>query len=300
MTDFRVVDSADPIEHTQNDDKHDHSGAPTENIELMVDYWSRYYPLKLEIKRKKPHWDQGHIDTLELDLNETVTREDLREIHGGGKIKYILWAPKHQYLGAVTEQYAGPPMRDGVVIHPPKSDEEKKQEKHHLDLIADLQNKNFQIQQQAVQRQIELMQQSLNERLLLEREMRKDLKSVAQSQQQNNSLESLLEQIDSLDALRERLGGGGGAAESTFSPLLMMAQQLFEQQMQSQQQPQIVETPLPPRKPKNKAAKPQPKSSMLAQLMSEISDLPEEQQTALTDMINGQAKNADNSCTDER
>jgi hypothetical protein len=269
-----------------------HPDAPETDIELMVCYWTQFHPINLEIRRRRPVWDAGHIDTIELDKNEAITREDLREIHGGGTIKYVLWGPKHRYLGCVTEQYAGPPMRDGEIVRPDKTDGEKNKEKELLKIIFEMQAQNVNAQKEAMDRQMAMMQASFNDRLALEKEMRKDLKAVAQSQQNADTLSDLLENIDTLDSVREKLGGGGTGGESTFAPLLMMAQSLFEKQMQQSQQQQFVETPLPPRKPTKQAkhaAKPQsnPQLSILSQLMNEIESLPEDEQQALMNAVSG-------------
>lgn len=278
-------------EHKQTNTQplHDaHQDAPESDIEAMVYYWTQFHPIKLEIRRRRPVWDAGHIDTIELDKNETITREDLREVHGGGTIKYVLWGPKHLYLSCITEQYAGPPMREGEIVHPSKTDEKNK-EKEFFKIFLEMQAQNRKSEKEAMSQQMAMMQASFNDRLALEKEMRKDMKAIMQTQQNGDVLSDLLEHIDTLDTVREKLGGGGGG-ESPFAPLLMMAQSLFEKQMNESQQQQVVETPLPPpRKPTKKTANPQsqPKFSMLSQLMEEISSLPEDEQQALTNQING-------------
>jgi len=72
---------------------------------------------KAVIKRIEPSWCDGHIDTIELDPDEPISMETLRQEYGGRKLQIVIQKPDGDYVTARTVKFPDPPRREGRVLN---------------------------------------------------------------------------------------------------------------------------------------------------------------------------------------
>jgi len=71
---------------------------------------------KLQINRQEPIWCDGNCVTQEVDPNEPISMESIRQRWGGRKLILKILDPQGKYIKSKMVSFPDPPRRDGVEL----------------------------------------------------------------------------------------------------------------------------------------------------------------------------------------
>lgn len=216
----------------------------TKDVDLDVMLSEMGGGIKLTIKRVEPRWCDGYLDTIEVDTDDVVSMEDLRETYGGRKLSVRVHDQGGKIVATRIIKFPDPPRKDGIELRPPKPAENASEGgKHQEALITALIN----AQQQNTKQMIEFAEKQAGSMKDLTEARLRDIKSLSTTQPQSSSgLDSLKESmqlVESIEGLRDRLKDSGNDSttkEQDIPPLqqkmLDMAEQFFTFKLEQEQQ----------------------------------------------------------------
>lgn len=68
---------------------------------------------RAQIKRKEPTWCDGLIDTIELDADDPISMDFLKQEYGGRKLQIVIQDADGNYVTARTVKFPDPPKKEG-------------------------------------------------------------------------------------------------------------------------------------------------------------------------------------------
>lgn len=181
--------------------------------------------VKVTVTRTEPRWCDGYLDTLELDDEDRLSLEDIREMFGGRKLLIKVHAEDGKILARRTVKFPEPPRHDGRVIK--RDDEETaktgNEQSALLKLLLEQQQANSQMMLNFMKEQSDIFRKMIAER---------SVPPPVESQRPDNGIERSLELIDTIEEIRDRLKGDDG--NPVVSQMLSMAENYFGHIIQNQ------------------------------------------------------------------
>ncbi len=82
--------------------------------------------IRLTVHRLEPLWCDGYLGTIEVDEDDTISMENLRELFGGRKLKCKVIDDKGNIVAVRTAKFPDAPRKDGIELKQPDPNAENK------------------------------------------------------------------------------------------------------------------------------------------------------------------------------
>ena len=227
--------------------------------------------IKVTVTRKEPRWCDGYLDTLEIDDDDPLSLEDLRDMFGGRKLQIKVHSEDGKIIAKRTVKFPDPPRHEGRVIQKEDDTSAKKDNEQSalLKLLFEQQQANSQMMLSFMKEQSDRFQKLASERSVPVEYPRSD-----------NGIERSLELIDTIEEIRDRLKGDDG--NPVVSQMLSMAENYFGHMIQNQSKQA---TNSPPPLPESRSLSDE---ALISQAAQRFHSMPVEQQQKAAQLFFGQ------------
>ncbi|MBN2256879.1 MAG: hypothetical protein JW704_03525 [Anaerolineaceae bacterium] len=230
--------------------------------------------IKVTVTRKEPRWCDGYLDTIELDDEDRLSIEDLREMFGGRKLLIKVHAEDGKILARRTVKFPDPPRHEGRVLKPDDDESGKNdfQQSALFKLMFEQQQANSQMMLNFMKEQSDMFRKMAAER---------SAPAPVEYHSADNGIERSLELIDMIEEIRDRLKGDDDS-NPMVTKMLSMAENYFGHMIQNQsKQPQSAPPPLPESRVLTDEA-------LISQAAQRFHSMPVEQQQKAAQLFFGQ------------
>ena len=262
--------------------------------------------IKITIHRDEPRWCDGYLDTLNVDGDEPISLEDIRDMYGGRKLTVKVVGADGKIVARRTVKFPDEPKKDGVVVknpsEPNKDDSELKSLTAMLvenqKAMAQMQAENAKTMLAMAQQHNETFQRMLQDRI-------KDFRGNGSGSGNGNGnsdgdrLSSVLSSLESIEAVRDRLKGedpNTNVMNAAVPQILGMAEMALEKYLDNKMQQtqagsqagsQPSARPLPSKKVSStgQSADDLSDEQFILQAIQRVKNMPDEKRNQITNLI---------------